>query len=334
MSRIEQRGARILVTGGSGFIGVNLMTGLRNAGYQAFNVDVARPPVAEHLDTWLQCDILDPTALNAAFAQVGPDAVIHLAARTDTFGQTLDDYAVNTIGSRHVVEACSNHPGIRRLVLTSSQFVFGPFGLPRHDEDFRPHTVYGESKVRTEKHLREAGFDGCWTIIRPTNIWGPWHPRYPKEFWRVLNRGLYFHPKGRIVIRSYGYVGTVVDQILEILRLPEERVNHRVLYVGDPPVSLIDWVDGFSVALTGHPARQVPAALLRAIALAGDGVQLVTGRGAPLTSSRFRSMTESYPTPMEPTFALLGPPRYTLEDGVKTTVAWLRANVPDFAPPG
>ena len=106
-------------------------------------------------------------------------------------------------------------------------------------------------------------------------------------------------------------------------------MNRRVFYVGDPPDELLKWVDAFAFALTGRRVRKVPIAVLKTIALMGDLMEAVIGH-APLTSSRLRSMTEDYPTPMEPTFALLGPPRFSLDEGIAATTAWLRT-LPEFA---
>ncbi|MGO9340347.1 MAG: hypothetical protein ACLPY1_22855 [Terracidiphilus sp.] len=61
----------------------------------------------------------------------------------------------------------------------STQFVVGPGPLPVHDQDFRPYTVYGASKVLAEKAVRDGRLECVWTIVRPTNVWGSMHPRYP-----------------------------------------------------------------------------------------------------------------------------------------------------------
>jgi GlcNAc-P-P-Und epimerase len=135
---------------------------------------------------------------------------------------------------------------------------------------------------------------------------------------------MYVHPGSRPVTRSYGYVGNVVRQMKEILESPQDAVHERVLYLGDPPIALLDWVNAFSVQLTGHRARVIPEGLVRVLARMGDCL-VAMGVKFPLFSSRLRSMTEDYPTPMEPTFALLGPPITSLEDGVRETVQWLRA---------
>ncbi len=97
----------------------------------------------------------------------------------------------------------------------------------------------------------------------------------------------------------------------------------KVYYVGDRPIPLLTWVNGFSQALTGHDVKIVPAGALRSLALVGDGLSWL-GIKFPLHSSRLRSMTEDYPTPMEPTLAAFGEPPYSLEAGIKETALWLK----------
>jgi hypothetical protein len=75
--------------------------------------------------------------------------------------------------------------------------------------------------------------------------------------------------------------------------------------------------------VNGTPMRTVPAGLGRLAARIGDDFGKV-GLGFPLTTQRFASMTNDYPVPIEPTFELLGEPPYSLEDGVRTTAAWLK----------
>jgi GlcNAc-P-P-Und epimerase len=322
-------GKRVLVTGGSGFIGTNLLLRLASEPAIVLNVDLKPPPVEALRASWCCCDITDDAATRRAIVDFAPQYVLHLAGRTDVVGKTLADYAANTVGSRNVVEGCHACGSVERFILTSSQFVCGPGPLPASDVDFRPHTIYGESKVVAERELRALDPGFVWSIIRPTNVWGAFHPRYPQEFWRVLRRGLYLHPAGPQVIRSYAYVGNVIEQALALLGAPPECVNRRVFYVGDPPDELIKWVDAFALALTGRRVRKVPIAVLKTIALMGDFMEAMTGR-APLTSSRLRSMTEDYITPMEPTFTLLGTPRFSVDEGIVATMTWLRT-LPEFA---
>lgn len=319
---------KILVTGGSGFIGANLMEDLLARGERdLINLDSAVPKVAAQEPFWVACDLLDADRVLELFQQFQPTQVVHLAGRTDMFGKTLDDYAANHVGTQNIIRALQHTPSVERVVFTSSQFVVSPGPLPQSDLEFRPHTIYGESKVKSEEAVRAADLACVWTIIRPTNIWGKWHPRYPTEFWRVLKQGRYIHPGGKKVRRCYGYVGTVVEQIQAILVAKPEAVDRAVFYVGDAPIDLFDWTNTFSLELTGKPVRVVPRFALRALAFVGDAVVACGGK-FPIFSSRYRSMTEDYVTPMEKTFSCLGKPTNSLQQGVNTTVNWLRSTGP------
>jgi nucleoside-diphosphate-sugar epimerase len=315
---------KILITGGSGFIGTNLVTHALSRGDEVLNIDASTPLNPEHNPVWRKLNIMDPEELTRAMQEFRPDWVIHLAARTDCDELTTVErgYRVNTDGVSNLLAAIKVTPGIDRVVITSSQYVCGPGYLPQHDEDYAPHTVYGQSKVVTEQLTRKAGLNCCWTLIRPTNIWGPWHMRYRNEAWRVIRKGLYLHPAGAPVVRAYGYVGNIVHYIQQILDAPRSLVDHRTFYLSDPPGDIYLWASAFSVALTGHSARKAPRWLLRGIGYAGDIVSWL-GLKFPLTSSRYRSMTSNYVVSVDATYSILGPSPISLDDGVRETVFWL-----------
>lgn len=316
---------RILITGGSGFIGSYLIDVLlQDKSLKLLNIDIAKPKESNHIQYWRKLDILEKQSLISLFKEFKPSAVIHLAARTDTEPENvLEDYKTNTEGTANVLEAVKHCHSVERIIVTSTQFVHQYKGLPKDDEDFAPHTIYGESKVITEKLTRNANLNCNWTIIRPTNIWGPRHPRYPTEFWYVLKKGRYIHPGKKPVIRSYGYVGNVVDQIMKILEKEKDKINKRVFYVGDAPVNLYDWANGFSLALNGKKIKVVPRPVVRALAIIGDLLRLL-GLKFPITSSRYKSMTNSNTAPMDKTFKVLGDPKYSLDMGIEETVSWLK----------
>lgn len=314
---------QVLVTGGSGFIGTNLIDTLVERNIPVLNLDINQPKKAAHQACWQECDILDFERTLHFFEKFKPTHLIHLAARTDVLSNDLDDYKVNTDGTNNILRCIKLTPGFQRVIITSSQFAFAPPGLPPHDEAYNPIGAYGMSKVLSEKATRAADLNCIWTITRPTNIWGPWHPRYPKEFWLVLKRGLYFHPGGKSTVRSYGYVKNIVYHMMKILEAPPSLVNGKLYYLGDPPIPLIDWANGFSLAITGKPVRLIPRQLLALLAASGS-VLAAAGIRFPITRSRYRSMTEDYFSPVETTIRDLGSPPYSLEQGIQETVIWLR----------
>lgn len=314
---------KCIVTGGSGFIGTHLVDELIKCHHDVLNIDTKPPVLDAHRAYWKACDILDSEALTENFKGFAPDYVIHLAAKTDTLSDRVEDYVVNTQGTDNVLLAIKASSSVKRVIICSTQFVNQYHGAPQHDLDFAPHTVYGESKVMNEKAVRAASLACIWTIIRPTNIWGPWHPRYPHEFWRILGKGMYMHPGRTRVMRSYGYVKNVVFQIMKMLEASPELVDKKVYYVGDRPIDLLDWVNGFSEGLTGRKAKIVPRFLLRLLALAGDALSYAHIK-FPITSSRFTSMTTSNDAPMEPVIDAFGHPPYSLQEGIEETVDWLK----------
>lgn len=318
---------KIFLTGGSGFIGTHVVNRLLARGHEVLNLSLEAPHEESHAPHWCQADILDAGALCDAMTAFAPDQVMHLAARTEMDERTTPEtgFRANTEGTRNFLAAVRATSSIRRMLMCSSQFVCGPARLPAHDEDYFPATVYGQSKVITEQETRRADLACEWFIVRPTNIWGPWHPRYPQEFWRIARKGLYVHPGGKPVVRCYGYVGNVADQMVGLLEQPAERIHRQTFYVGDPPADIYLWADAFCRALNGHPARKVPRLVLRAAGWAGDAITALTGKPFYITSSRYRSMVTDYVTPMNKTFTLLDQPKISLEEGVAETIDWLKS---------
>ncbi len=318
---------RVFVTGGSGFIGTRVIEEMLGAFPHAvvLNIDREKPRLSSHLPYWRKGDLLNPSTFMGAVKEFRPTHAIHMAARTDGDGRTLDDYRVNIEGSANFIEAIKAAGSVQRTIYYSTQYVVRAGPLAQNDREYRPVNLYGESKSRMEEMIRQdTSLPGIWTIVRPTNIWGPWHPRYPQEFWLVVKKGRYIHPGGAAVVRAYGYVGNVAEYTLRILAAPAEVVSGKTFYVGDPPADIKLWASAFTKALTGRQLRVAPRPVLRGIALIGDMIRS-TGRPFPLFTSRYRSMTQSYLVDMTPTIELFGGAKYSLEDGVRETVEWLKS---------
>lgn len=315
---------KLLVTGASGFIGTNLINYYADKDVELLNVDIQKPLDPTHTKYWRSGNIMDSSELETLFEDFAPTHVIHMAARADCVEDTTveEGYTVNTVGTENVLKAINNAASVERAIIVSTQYVAGPSRAPRDDQDYFPHTVYGQSKVITEQLVREANLGCVWTLVRPTNVWGPWHMRYRREAWRVINKGLYVHPGWKPVVRSYGYVGNVVWQMDQIMNAPTNLVDRRVFYLGDRPDDIYQWVNAFSTALRRKPALRVPRYALAPIGWVGD-LLAKAGKTFPLTSDRFHNMISDYRIPIDSTFDAFGDPPYSLQQGVKETIDWL-----------
>jgi len=152
----------VLVCGGAGYIGSHMAKWLA-----ARDVAVT---VLDNLSTghreavrWgelVQADLLDPAALERAFAGRRYDAVMHFCARSlvgESMTRPYDYYANNVSGTLNLLRAMQRH-GVERLVFSSTAAVFGQPVSDRIDEDHpkAPINPYGASKLMVERMLADA----------------------------------------------------------------------------------------------------------------------------------------------------------------------------------
>ena len=319
-----------MVTGGSGFIGTHFIERLCGGDVEILNVDGKAPNIDAHRAFWQCCDIKHHEDLLEIFSRFAPTHVLHLAAKANLNGRTIADFPDNTAGTQSVVDCVRATPSVKRYMHTSTQYVVRPGVFPESDEYLLPYTPYGESKAESESILRGAELDCEWVVVRPTNIWGPWHTAFPFELWRYLGKRYYVHPGFRPIRKYYGYVGNVVSQMHQLLfDVPAESVDRRVFYVTDAPMDNADWMNAFSVAFSGSKIRRIPRSLWQTMAIVGDAVKAVGGR-FPVDSDRYFRLTVEEALPYERTFALTGTPEISFDEGVGVCIDWVRNTHPSI----
>lgn len=318
---------RVLVTGGSGFIGTHLVTALLARGDVVRNVDIKRPNLPEHAPYWTDLDINLLPDLKAVVDEFQPEVIFNLAGIADlAFGE--EAMLVNTLGLSNLLEATADLPNLPHLIHTSSQMIAKPGYKIKGPQDYDAYTVYGETKVKSEKILYAWQGAIPWTIIRPANIWGPWHPTMPTSTWKYLDRRWYMMVTGVDPLRSYGNVHTVVHQMISASLADRAKVAGKMFYGADAAMITSDWIDGFAKALTGKPVRRMPFAILSALSWLGE-ISSRVGGPSPINRGRLYRMRSEYTVDVQPTLDAFGPGPLTLQEGINETVDWLRTRFPD-----
>lgn len=164
---------KVLITGGAGFLGINLVRFLLKRGYEVISYDIAdfdypeRDKIIEIRD-----DVRNRDSVKKAMQ--GVDYVVHAAAALPLYKKE-DIFSTDVDGCRNVLEEAKN-AGVKRYIQISSTSVYG---IPDHhplveDDKLQGVGHYGVAKIEAEKLCEEArSNDMSITILRPKSFIGP-----------------------------------------------------------------------------------------------------------------------------------------------------------------
>jgi len=317
---------RILITGSSGFIGSHLSSYLANQGLSILGID-KNEPSSDSNYLFQQCNILDKVHLERTILNYEPTIIIHLAARIDLDEKhNIEGYAANIEGVRNVVEIVSECPTVQRCIFTSSQLVCRVGYIPHTDEDYQPNTLYGESKVFTEKIVKQLDGEKVeWCIVRPTTVWGPGMSLHYQRFFGMIEKNRYFHIGNRSLFKSYSYIGNIVYQYFMLMQANSEQIHRQTFYLADyVPLSLRDWANAIQEKLNARPIPTYPQSLVKIAAHFGDMLNFLGWKSFPFNSFRLNNILTEYVFDLTKTEKVCGPLPYSFDEGVVKTVSWLQ----------
>ncbi len=268
-------GQRILVTGGSGFIGRHVVAALTSAGGSVRVVDL-QPHPDPSVDV-VQGDITDKSVLERAFAP-GFDAVVHLAAVTSVL-RSLErpelTYRTNVAGTAALLEM-SRMAGVKALAFASTNAVTGPMRAPAIVETatLEPLTPYGSTKAAAEMLMSAytASYGVRCTSLRLTNVYGPGMQAKDSivaRLMRAIRLGWTFeiYGDGRQV-RDYVHAADVVEAFR--LAISDERWNGPMVIGTGTSLSVLDVIEqvrrvtGADLSVRHGPAKpgEMPAVIV------------------------------------------------------------------------
>lgn len=305
---------RILITGGSGFIGVAIAETLLGRGHEVTCLDVVpgyRLGSVEKLPGFRLVigDVQDAALVDSLVSAA--DFVFHLGAvvGVDEYIQRpLDVLDVNILGTRLVLSACMKHD--RPVIFASSSETYGKAtGLLKEDGDHlfgdlaNSRWSYALTKAVGEQYAVALGRRGLrYAIVRYFNVYGPLmdHP----GMGRVISKFLGYIRDGRPLplvdggdaVRCYCYIDDAVDATLRIfgaLCEGNRRVSGQAFNIGKPDPVPVRELAELMITLSGHTHGTVD---VPGIAFFGDGFEEIPYRVPDVSTMReilgFEAKTE------------------------------------------
>ena len=218
---------KIVVTGGAGFIGSNLVERLLSKGHEITVVDDLSTGLKSNLDlnkiTFHELSLTNRDGL--AKALNGVDAIVHLGARGSvprSLKNPIATHDVNATGTLNVLEAARSNGA--QVIFSSSSSVYGRNGQLPKDESMwlSPLTPYAASKLAAEGYVQAYGaaYEVPVTLLRFFNVFGPkqrpdheYAAVLPKWIWKAMNNEAIDVYGDGSQTRDFTYVRTVLDVI-------------------------------------------------------------------------------------------------------------------------
>ena len=304
---------RILVTGGSGFIGTNLVVELESRGHEVIAADLLNTD-REH---YIRADVRNFRQLERIFENNTFDYVYHLAAEYGRWNG--EDYyenlwETNCIGTKHMIRLQETKKF--RMIFYSSAEVYGDYE-GRMTEDVMIHNPISDTYQMNDYAitkwagelmcLNSAKMAGTETVrVRPVNCYGP-HEHYspyrgfiPKFIWHALHDKPYTVFKGHKRIIDF-----VEDSCRTWANIVDNFIPGEVYNVAGKP----EWE---------RDIKQYSDLILKAV---GKDDSLVTYEGAEPFTTKIKTIDCS-----KAERDLNHNPKITPEEGIKRTVEWMRWN--------
>ncbi|MGZ4688351.1 MAG: NAD-dependent epimerase/dehydratase family protein [Acidimicrobiia bacterium] len=325
---------RALVTGGFGYLGVNLVPRLRELGWTVRTFARSSAPSGPERFEHVRGDVRDRHALDGALD--GVDAVFHLASRITLASHDDEALDINVRGAATVARAALDH-GVGRVVHVSSVHAFDLTANRRTINETSPRSgpdrpVYDRSKAAGEAAVRElvdAGLDAV--IVNPTGIIGPVDPGLSRA-----NAVLRTAARGRLMVAVAGGFDWVdVRDVVEGIVSAEARgrTGQSYLLSGHQETAL--QIARLAAGLNGRvgPVAALPARLAEALAPAGERVGALWGSDR-FTSASIGTLLDDPIVDRSKAETELGYRARPIEDTVRDLVWWLRDRGELGRPPG
>jgi nucleoside-diphosphate-sugar epimerase len=321
---------KVLVTGGSGFLGSWVCELLAERG-DAVRALVRKTSNRKFLHTLKGVELAEGGVEEAAAvdkAVEGVDAIVHCAGLVKARNED-ELKATNVEGTRNIVNAARKWK-TKRLVLVSSLEASGPSqdGRPVPDEQERPITAYGRSKLEAEKVALSEKNAVPITILRPTAIYGPRDQEILEAF-KTVSRGLAASVAGGRTLGSFIYASDCADACVRAI---DATVESGSMYFVDDGTGAIDqktMMNDIARALGKKFVLRAsfPAGALRVVARGVQAWGRLRDKPVMLTPEKANMLLQHFVCSSERTRKDLDwSPKVPWSEGVTRTARWYQEN--------
>ena len=311
---------KILVTGGSGFIGTPLVGELLKEHHQVAIFD--KNMSSKYPDIVVLGDVRDKNALTKAVA--GQDVIYHLAAEHKDDVRPISLYDdVNVGGARNMVDAASD-AGINKIIFTSTVAVY-PLnaGVPDEQSKTSPFNKYGESKYEAEKVFDEWVSEDnkrSLVIVRPVAILGE------NNRGNVYNLLLQIYKRRFIMVgsgrnkKSIGYIDNIVKFLTFCLDFGPG--NHLFNYADKPDITTNELVSiaRHAFGKDSNCQLRIPYSVGLPAGYALDLLARVSGKTFPISAIRIKKFCANTTVSADCLLETGFKPPYSLKEALEHTI--------------
>jgi len=316
---------RVLITGGTGFIGSHLAEALTASGAEVFAL-VRDPAKLRFLQgvraTLLRGDLAAVPALPPRL-----DRVFHLAGLTKTL-KTAAYYTANRLGTASFLDALTRQGQKPVVVVLSSMAAAGPSADPpgRKEEDPpAPVSPYGKSKRGGEEEALARKERLPIVILRVGAVYGPRDADF-LDLFRFVQRGILPSFGRRPRLLSVCYVKDLVRAMLAASETP--TLSGEIFHVGNIQPSSFEEIGRTAARVLGVRVRRIvlPMPLIGAAAAASEGWSRLAKKATIINRHKFNELRQAgWLADVEKARQKLGfEAVYSLEAGLAETLAWYK----------
>lgn len=313
---------KIVITGGSGFIGRYFVEKFPNREVILF--DLRKPDYTSHA-RYVQGDVRVAEELDMILP--GTEMIIHLAAMHHDFGIADEEYfATNLLGAQNIAELAAKH-GVQKIINFSSVAVYGNLGNPGPTSENMtpaPASAYGQSKLQAEKvfeQLARAQREMRIVTIRSTVVFGAFNLANVLNLIKAIDRGLYFHVGPGNNIKSIAYVENIVDASLFALSLSDTGLS-TYNYVDQPTMTARE-IANLQARLLGKKIRfSLPMSFALMLALPFDAFIALSGKNISISSKRVKKFCTQTWHGADAIRQAGFKPSVSIEDGMARMIRW------------